>query len=69
MYALINVKREYNGLVDGALIQWCSACTLREATRLARSTERVNSNRITVAVIDDYYSGLWYFKGRKRLDI
>lgn len=69
MYALVNVEREYNGLVDGALIQWCGNCTLREAIKLARSTERVNSNRITVAVIDEYYSGLWYFRGRKRLDI
>lgn len=69
MYALVNVEREYNGLIDGALIQWCSNCTLREAIKLARSTERGNSNRITVAVIDEYYSGLWYFRGRKRLDV
>lgn len=40
MYALINVEREYNGLVDGALIQWCCNRTLREAIKLARSTER-----------------------------
>ena len=49
-YSLINVYKEYCGLVDGTWIQDCTG-TLEDVTKAARDTERANSNRITVAVV------------------
>lgn len=70
-FSLINVIRERNSLVDGTWIQDCTG-TLTEAAQLARDTERVNSNRITVAVIEQYTCGGPYYSmvtNKRRLDV
>ena len=70
MYMLLNVDCEKDSFVSGNFIQWCCACSLAEAIKMARETECVNSNRIDVAVIDESYSiSAEYFYKRKRLDI
>lgn len=51
-YSLVTVFEEYNGLVDGVWMQHCMGTTLEDATERARATEKVNSNRITVAVVE-----------------
>lgn len=56
MYMLLLVANENGALVDGVHMQWCSACDLAEATQRARDTEAANSNRITVAVVDECYT-------------
>lgn len=69
-YSLINVDKEYDGLVDGTWIQNCTG-TFEKAVKLARDTERVNSNRITVAVVEAIPSLIPDYdpkKGLKRLD-
>lgn len=69
-YSLINVWKEYNGLVDGTWIQNVTG-TLEEAIKAARDTEKANSNRITVAVTKSIYSTIPDYdqkKGWKRLD-
>jgi len=72
MYMLLNVTREENGLVDGTHIQWCCVLDLARATQLARDTEKVNGNRIKVAVVDELYDSYAMhrtYKGLKRMDI
>ena len=51
-YSLINVVREYEGMVDGVWMQ-DHIGTIESASEAARATERANSNRITVAVVED----------------
>lgn len=70
-YSLINVDKEYNGLVDGVWIQDSNGC-FEKAVKAARDTERANSNRITVAVVDglnSYVPNYSIQTGLKRLDI
>ncbi len=50
-YSLINVDSEASGLVDGTWMQDHTG-TLETATQKARDTEKANSNRITVAVVE-----------------
>ena len=49
-YSLLNVYKEYDGLVDGVWIQ-DSIGNLEKAIKIARDTEKANSNRIVVAVV------------------
>ena len=51
-YSLIQVEREYDGMVDGVWMQ-NHIGTIDSAAEAARATERANSNRITVAVVED----------------
>lgn len=51
-YSLINVSNEQNGFVDGNWIQDFNG-SFEKACEFARETEKVNSNRITVAVVDE----------------
>lgn len=70
-HSIVTVIKEYNGLVDGVWVQHCMATTLEEATERARSTEKANSNRITVAVVEYLpFSCPNYclMRGLKRLD-
>lgn len=53
MYMLLQIDKEENGFVDGTHIQWCCACSLNEAIKRARDTEKANSNRISVAVVEE----------------
>jgi len=69
-YSLINVSHERNGLVDGVWLQDCTGVTLEEARKRARDTEKANSNRIVVAVVESLnYScpGYNHRTGLKRL--
>ena len=67
-YTLVNVDHEENGFVSGNWIQ-DFAGTLEEATQMARETERVNNNRITVAVVENmYFSQFQRIYKAKRLD-
>ena len=50
-YSLINVSKEENGLVEGIWMQDFTG-TLKSAKRFAREIEKVNSSRITVAVVE-----------------
>lgn len=73
MYMLILVDKEdkERGVVSGPHMQWCCACDLEEAAAMARATEEANSNRISVAVIEELHDpyAFWkYYKDRKRLD-
>lgn len=70
-FSLINVTREYEGLVDGVWLQ-DHIGTIATATQAARGTEQANGNRITVAVVEDLgYALPDYAKktGLKRLDL
>lgn len=70
-YSLINVSREYDGMVDGVWLQNHTG-TIESASEIARATERANSNKITVAVVDDlgYSEPNYSFRtALKRLDI
>ncbi len=72
MYMLLQVDKEENGLVNGVCLQWCCACTLEEAAKRARETEKVNSNRISVAVVDELYTAYTYgihYTNLQRLDV
>lgn len=51
-FSLINVTKEENGLVDGYWMQ-NHVGTLETAMLRAKGTEEANSNRITVAIVDD----------------
>ena len=69
-YSLVQVVREYNGLVDGVWLQNYFG-TIDTATEAAHATQQSNSNRITVAVVHNLnYSCPNYClrKGLKRLD-
>ena len=69
-YSLINIVNEKDGLVDGVWIQNHTG-TLKTAIKVARDTEKANSNRIIVGVVEDLnYSSPNYSlkKGLKRLD-
>lgn len=48
-------KKSGNDIVSGTHVQWCCACTLEQAARNARETERANGNRIEVAVVNELY--------------
>jgi len=70
-FQIINVAREYDGLVDGVWLQDHTG-TIDSAAEAARATEQANSNRITVAVVDDlgYSEPNYAFRtALKRLDI
>lgn len=72
-YVLLQVsKTNDNGTVNGVWLQGCCGTTLEEATKRARATEAANSNRITVAVVEDLCFGVTDYnekKNLKRLDI
>lgn len=71
MYMLLQVDKEENGFVSGTHIEWCCACTLEDAEKRARMTEQANSNRTTIAVVDELYNSCClgkYYKNLKRLD-
>ena len=68
-YSLINVSKVDNGLISGYWLQDC-ACSLSEAKKRASETEAVNSNKITVSVVDQLNTTtpqLEYFTGLKQL--
>lgn len=68
-FSLVNVFEEKDGLVNGVWIQDHTG-TLESATKAARDTERANSNRITVAVVDDLnysYPNYYFRTGLARL--
>jgi len=70
-YSLIQEAKEANGFVEGTWIQDCTGTTLDIATKMAKATEKANSNRITVAVVERLgYSmqNYCYRAGLKRLD-
>lgn len=69
-YSLINVSNEQNGFVDGNWIQDFNG-SFEKACEFARETEKVNSNRITVAVVDELPGSCpnyCYITRLKRLD-
>lgn len=70
MYMLLLIESSDKEFVEGTHLQWCCACNLEQAIIRARETEQINSNRITVAVIDELYDS--YAMGRhyrsRRLD-
>jgi hypothetical protein len=69
-YSLINVYKETDGVVSGTWIQNHTG-TLDTATAVARATEKANSGRITVAVVEELnYSApnYCYRTGLLRLD-
>lgn len=71
MYMLLLIDKEENGKVDGTHLQWCSGCSIEEAEKSARATEKANGNRISVAVIDEVYDSYAMgrqYKEKKRLD-
>ena len=43
----------FKGCVDGYLTQHCVGVTLEQAKEKSRATERANSNRIEIAVVDE----------------
>jgi hypothetical protein len=55
-YSLINVSSEVNGIVSGVWIQDFMG-TLEAAKEWALGTEKANSNKITVAVVDHLPGG------------
>ena len=68
-FSLINVIREYDGMVDGFWLQNHTG-TLESDTEKSRATEQANSNRITVAVVEklSYTPAHSLRKELKRLD-
>lgn len=69
-YSLIQVEREYDGMVDGVWLQNHTG-TMDSAAEEARATEKANSNRIKVAVVEDlgYSEPNYSFRtALKRLD-
>lgn len=54
-YSLINVSQNHGNTVDGNWIQDITG-TLEEAVQLAREIEKVNGNKISVAVVDQVNS-------------
>lgn len=72
MLMLLHVDSQDKDFVSGTHLQWRCACSLEEATARARATEKANSNRITVAVVDELYSSYCtgkYYENLKRLDL
>jgi len=70
-YSLLNVYKEYDGLVDGVWIQDIIG-HLEKAIKIARDTEKANSNRIVVAVVAglNSYAPDYSIKiGLERIDI
>lgn len=70
-YSLILVCKEHNGFVDGVWLQ-DSIGSLEKAIKLARDTEKANSSRISVAVVDGLNSCAPDYDiktGLKRIDI
>ena len=70
-FSLINVYRQEGDRVEGNWLQ-NHIGTLESATALARHTESVNSNAITVAVVEEVVSVnpiLGHFFNLKRLDV
>ncbi len=68
-FSLINVHSEADGIISGNWIQ-DHIGTLETAKVIARKTEEINSNKITVAVISEVsyaYPSAW-FTNMKRLD-
>ena len=51
-FSLVNVIREYDGLVDGVWLQ-DHIGTIGTAADAARGTEQANNHKITVAVVED----------------
>ena len=69
-FSLINVISEKDGLVSGYFVQ-NHIGTLESASRAARNVESVNSNKITVAVVEEVSSPVPYltrWDDLKRLD-
>lgn len=69
-YSLINIVNEKDGLIDGVWLQ-NHIGTLETAEKAARNTEKANSNRIIVGVVEDINCSFPDYslkKGLKRLD-
>lgn len=67
-YAIALVYNENSdSTIDGVWIQDCTACTLKEAIEKAKATEKANSNRIKVAVVDAYSFGIQDYNLKKGL--
>lgn len=69
-FSLVSVAGEENGFVDGIWIQDFNG-DFRDAVECARETEKANSGRITVAVVEwlgVYTQDYNFKKGLKRLD-
>lgn len=54
-YSLINVFKDHGTTVDGNWIQDITG-TLEEAVQLAREIEKVNGNKISIAVVNQVNS-------------
>ena len=54
-FSLINVYSENNGYISGNRIQDFTGCIF-EAIKLVKDTEKANSNRIKVALIEEHPS-------------
>lgn len=54
-YSLINVFQDHENIVDGNWIQDVTG-TLEEAVQLARKIEKINGNKISIAVVDQVNS-------------
>jgi len=70
-FTLIQVSStNQNRTINGSILQGHIG-TLETATAKARSTEKANSNRIDIAVVDEIYTTLNWgsFSNLKRLDI
>jgi len=65
-YSLVNVDKELDGMVSGVWLQ-DHIGTLESAIENAIATEQANSNRITVAVVEDL--GLWIPDYNRRTDM
>lgn len=65
-YSLIVIYKESGDMVDGTWIQNFTG-TLAEASRAARETEKANSDRIKVAVVDSVNSCCPDYNPRKNL--
>lgn len=68
-FSLLNVVRKNaDGTLDGYWMQDCSGSTYQDARTRAMETERANSNRIQVAVIEQILypvPGLSYWRNRR----
>ena len=53
-YSLIVIEKTNNDkTINGTWLQGCCGVTLEKATERARATEKVNSNRIKIAVVEE----------------
>lgn len=67
-YSLVNIEKVHpDGLIDETWMQ-DSTGTLEEAIIKARSTEKANSNRIAVGVVESILSGGPNYSTRIRLE-